>query len=58
MELLCEGHRCAVDETATNELASGFDTGQYSWRPANPGTQLLRPNSLSRGMNFNLDSLF
>ena len=37
MELLCEGHRCAVDETATNELSIGFDTGQYTWRPANPG---------------------
>ena len=54
MELLCEGHHCAVDETLTNELSSGFDTGQYSWRPANPGqfSHVVVAKLFARGRKF------
>ncbi len=35
MELFCEERECAVDDVVASELRRGFDSGQYTWSPAN-----------------------
>ena len=37
MELLCETLPCAVDGVTAKELADGFESGQYTWRPRGDG---------------------